>query len=126
MLKLNIPSWLVVLLGLIGGLLEYLNQASFHLQQPWNQLITFGLYVIAVVGVSPLVHNAFRNALHLSTQLATFITVIAAITATAITTFSMGQVTKGLLEGILAFLAFVGFGPSESIVPTPVSITPAK
>lgn len=116
------PNWLSVVLGLVGGVLEYLNQASFHLQPPWGQVVTFGLYGLAVFGVSPLAHNAFRNALHISTQLATAITGIAALMAAAITTFSLSPTTKGILEGVLAFLAFAGFGPAFSSSPAPAGV----
>lgn len=119
-MRLNIPTGITVILGLIGGVLEYLNQASFGLQAPWAQVITFGLYVLAVIGVSPLVHSAFRNALHLTPAEATVITSLAALLAAAITTFGLSGEVKGILEGVLAFLAFVGFGPAVlNVTPTP-------
>lgn len=117
MLKLNLPAGLVLVLGLVGGVLEYLNQASFHLVQPWNQVVTYGLFVVAVFGVSPLVHSAFRNALHISTQLGVAITVAATLLAAAITTFSLSHDVKGILVGVVAFLAFIGFGPATGVVP---------
>jgi hypothetical protein len=125
MLKFTIPTWLTVILGLVGGILEYLNQASFHLASPWGQVITFGLYAVGVFGVSPLIHNAFRNALHISPQLATVITILLTLLAAAITTFSISADVKGVLEGIVAFAAFVGFGPALGVLPGPAAAPPA-
>jgi hypothetical protein len=115
--KLQSPAGLTVVLGLVGGVLEYLAQATFHIEAPWQQVIVFGLYVIGIFGVSPLTHGAFRNALHISVALGTSITVGAAVLAAGITTFSMSPDLKGILEGVLAFLAFVGFGPVATPVP---------
>ena len=43
---------------------------------------------------------------------------LVAVLAAGITTFSMSPDLKGILEGVLAFLAFVGFGPvSAPVVP---------
>jgi hypothetical protein len=114
-MKFRVPSALVVVLGLCGGALEFLNQSDLGFIAPWNQLITFGVYALAIFGVSPLVGSAFRNALHVSPALATTITTLAATLAASITTFSMSADLKGILEGILAFLAFVGFGPATSV-----------
>jgi hypothetical protein len=121
-MKITFPSVVTLILGLVGGVLAYLNQASFAFQPPWNQVITFGLYALAVIGISPLVHGAFRSALHVSVTTATSITTLAALLAAGITTFSMGADAKGVLEGILAFLAFVGFAPATAV---PMGSVPA-
>lgn len=112
MTKLNIPDWLSVALGSVAGVLEYLNQATFHLGAPWTGLITYGLFVLAVFGVSPLVHNAFRNALHLSPQLATLIAAALSAIAAAVTKVH-GQTLRGVLEAIITFAGYVGFGATS-------------
>lgn len=118
MKAIHVPSVLVVVLGLLGGVLQYLNQASFGFQHPWDQLITFGLYVVPLFGASVLTGAAFRSALHLSPAVTTLVTTIAAALAAAITTFGWTGEVRGIAEGILAFLAFVGFGaaPAAAVV----------
>lgn len=117
MVRLNLPSALTLVLGLLGGVLEYLNTNTFGFTAPWREVITYGLYALAVIGVSPLVHSAFRNALHLSAGVSVTITILATLLAAAITTFSgMSLELQGILQGVVAFLAFVGFGPAAASV----------
>ena len=114
-----------MVLGVLAGALQYLNQATFTFGPPWRDVITFGLYVVAIIGVSPLSHQTFRNALHLPPGLATLVTVIATVLAAAILTFhGLSPQAKGGLEGVLAFLAFIGFGAAP--VPAPAAAVLTK
>lgn len=122
MLKFNLPDWVSVVLGLVAGVLEYLNQnisqGLFHFGGPWPQVIAFGLFVLGVIGVSPLVHSAFRSALHLSPGLAAAITAVLTILAAAVTTFSLNHEVKGIILAIIAFAAFAGFGAApQALLP---------
>lgn len=127
-MKLNIPTGLAVVLSLIAGVLTLLNQISFGLAVPWHQLVTFGLVFLVSIGISPLTHGAFRNALHLSGAASTVITTVVMALTAAVTTLSLTSDVKGIIVGVLTFLAGIGFGPiGGPVVPAvvPVVVPPA-
>lgn len=117
-MKFQLPAPLLVVLGLLGGVLEYLNQATFGFPHPWDQLITFGLFIIPLLGATVLVGPQFQAALHLPASVVTAIGVVMAALAAAVTTFSLSGGVKGLIEGLIAFLLFAGFNPVP-VIPVP-------
>ncbi len=116
--KLNLPSSLAVILSLVAGVLEVLNQVTFGFPAPWHTFTTYGLLVLAMVGISPLVGTAFRqaltNAFHVSGVLFTVLSIVTMAIAAAVTTFSIDSTWKGILLGIVAVLGGLGFGPNAT------------
>jgi hypothetical protein len=114
--KLGLPNFITLALGLGGGVLQYLNQTSLHLGNPWHEYVTFGLYALAVIGVSPLVGTSFKTALNLTVKQATAITIVASLLAAWLSTVSgISHSTQGILQGVVTFLAFAGFGPASLV-----------
>jgi hypothetical protein len=120
-MKLNIPTAVAVVLALVGGVLQVLNQTSFHFAASWHELIVFGLLVITGIGISPLVGPSFRNALHLTLAATTTITVIVMVLAAAVQTLSLDASLKGIINGILTVLAGLGFGAATGSAGVPQS-----
>jgi hypothetical protein len=123
-MKLNIPSWATTILSLIAGGLAILNQVSFGFGSPWGVYVTLALVALAGLGISPLVGAQFRSALHLSHSASLVITSIVTTAGVAVTTLSISPTAKGIVVGILAFLAGVGFAPGPQPAPAPAP-TPA-
>lgn len=115
MLKFNIPTALTAVLGVAGGILEYLNQQTFGFPPVWHQAVQYGVLLITLVGVTPLVGNSIgaeiRNLLHMSAGLFTTICLVVYALAAAVTTFSIDGVAKALILAVIAFLSAIGFGP---------------
>lgn len=109
MIKLNLPSWVVVGLGLLAGIAEYVV-LNVPIVQPWKTGAAVVVLMIGGLGISPLMGAAFTNALHISHNLAQLITAAVTALGLAVTTLSMSSELKGVLVGLLAFLATVGFG----------------
>ena len=70
------------------------------------------LIFLAGLGVSPLVGAAFRAALHLSTAVSLLISSALGALALAVHTFNLSEGLKGVLQGVLAFAAAIGFAPT--------------
>ena len=123
MLKINIPSGLAVILAVLAGFLQVLNQTTYGFAAPWHTLVTYVLVVLSAVGISPLVGTAFRqalaNALHVSGTVFTILTVIAMAVTAALQTFTLDSTTYGILAGIVTVLAGLGFGPNAVAPPPP-------
>lgn len=116
--KLNLPTPLVLVLGLAGGVLEFFNTYSFGFSSPVKAAITYGLIAIGVFAVSPLVGSAWKNALdtvlHLSPAVASAVSIVGTLLAAAVNTFtSLDSMAKGIILAVVAFLQFVGFGPAS-------------
>ena len=98
--KLSLPAPVVLVLGLLGGVLEFLNQQTFHFAAPWPGVIAYGLLIVGLLGVSPLVGKAFVTALKLPVSVSVGLTIAATALTAAITTFDISGVLKGVLLGV--------------------------
>jgi hypothetical protein len=113
-IKFNLPTAVTVILGILAGILEYLNTVTFNFPVSWHQAIKYGILLVGLVGVTPLVGAnigaAIRNVLHMTP--ATFTAVSAGVyaLAAAVSTFSITGETKGIILGVVAFLSTIGFG----------------
>lgn len=125
-MKLNIPSQVTVALGLAAGVLAILTQTTFGLGAEWASYVTVALVFLAGLGISPLVGPAFRSALHLSQSASLIISSVLSALAVAATTLNVSVGVRGVIEGVLAFAAALGFAPSVNPVQIPVSKGPGK
>lgn len=117
MMRIRIPSWATVGLGLLAGVLVALNQVSFGFEPPWHQVVLYGLVAISAFGISPLIGPDFANALHVSHRLMTVITTLLLTVAAAVQTLSISQDAKGIVLGIVTVIGSLGFG-SAGAAPT--------
>jgi hypothetical protein len=128
MMKFNVPTVLATVLAIVAGLAQYFNQATFGLSPAWHSALTYGILLISLLGISPLVGAeigaAIRNLLHISATLTTVIGLVIFAASAAVTTFSLSMDVKGLILGILAFLAAIGFGPVAPGTPVPAPPAP--
>lgn len=111
-MKLNLPSGLTTVLGLVAGVLAVLTQTTFGFPAKWASFVTVALVFLAGLGISPLVGSSFRSVLHLSQAASLVISSGLSALAVAVTTFSLSTGLKGILEGVLAFASALGFAPS--------------
>jgi hypothetical protein len=116
MLKFNLPTAVTVVLGVLAGALEYLNAQTFAFPPVWHQAVQYGILLIGLLGVTPLVGAsigaAVRNLVHMSSGLFTTICVAVYALTAAVTTLGITGVGKGIILGVVAFLATIGFGPN--------------
>lgn len=135
-MKLKMPSWLAIALGILAGLVGGFNVATFNLGQPWSELVTFGCAAIAALGVAPLAHEKLRNALHLGYPAALTLAGFMTTATAAVTATNWSASLKGVVVGILTSAAGMLAGPDSPTgavlppapepVPAPVAKTPAK
>lgn len=125
-MRLNVPTAVAVVLALVGGVLQVLNQVIHGISNPWHELFTFGLLVITGIGISPLVGVGFRNALHLTLAATTTITILVMTLTAAVQTLSLDSTVKGIILGILTVAAGLGFGAATGPgAPAAVVVPPA-
>jgi hypothetical protein len=111
-MKLKLPSWASVTLGIGAGVLAVLNETTFGFATDWRGYISVVLIFLAGIGISPIVGAAFRAALHLSTTVSLLISSGLAALALAVHTFNLSEGLRGVLQGVLAFAAAIGFAPT--------------
>lgn len=116
MTKLGLPTWATTLLGLLAGALAILNEVAFGFDAEWRGYLSIVLIFLSGVGISPLVGPAFRAALHLSTTASMFITSGLAALALAVHSVNVSEGWRGVIQGVLAFAAAVGFAPTVTTV----------
>ena len=107
---LNLPSGVVVViacaLGALAGAVH-----TFGFAAPWATVLSIGIVFFGAIGISPLVGSAFKNALHLPAAVVVVITAgLTALTAAA-PSFHAGSTWLGIIQGVIAFAATLGFGP---------------
>ncbi len=111
---LKLPSRVTVLLGLLAGVLAYLNESAFGFSPEWRGYISFGLILLSGLGITPLVGPAFRAALHLSTSASAAISTALATLALVVHSIALPLDVRGVLQAVLTFAAAVGFAPANS------------
>lgn len=109
---LKLPSKAALILGVAGGILTGLNVAVFQFAEPWHSYVTVALLFITGLGVSPLVGTGLLAALHIPQSLALTVTSALGVLAVAIQTFAWAASAKGIVTGIIAFVAAIGFAPT--------------
>jgi hypothetical protein len=107
-----------LVLAVIAGVLEYLNQQAFGLPAVWYQVVKYGLFVLTTFGVTAAVGNQLgldiQSLLHLSHAVIVLIGVVAVALGGAVSTFAIDGVAKGIILGVVAFVTAC-FGPSPSV-----------
>ncbi len=111
-MSLKLPTWATTALSLVAGALTVLNQTTFDLGSPWKVGLSVALVYLTGLGISPLVGNAFRNALGLSHGASVAISAVLSAAVLIITSVHMSTGLHAALVGIITVLAGVGFGPA--------------
>lgn len=107
---LNLPSGVVVVIGaVLGALAGFVH--TFAFAAPWAHYLAVIIVFAGALGVSPLVGNAFRNAIHLGATASLLITAGLTALVFGIPTFGLDATWTGVLQGIVVFAATLGFGP---------------
>jgi hypothetical protein len=119
--SLQIPTWATALASATATVLTVLNQTTFGFDAPWRSALTVALAFIAGLGISPLTKKAFQNLIHLPHGVSVAISSGMAAAALGLTQIDASQGVKGLIVGVLTFLAGLGFGPAANL---PVVVAP--
>ena len=118
-MKLNLPTQLTVILSAVAGVLVALNTASFGFAASWTTAITIGLTILAAWGISPLTGVAFRAILHLSNGVSVAIAAVLGALQVIFLNVSISPTWHGIIAGVLAFAAGLGFAPSLNLAVVP-------
>jgi hypothetical protein len=121
--SLKLPSWATTIFGLAAGVLAILNETTFGFNPTWRGYASVILIFLAGLGISPLVGSAFRAALHISTAVGLIISSALAALALAVHTFNLSSGLRGVLQGVLAFAAAIGFAPAVNLAQIPTKIS---
>lgn len=107
-----------LLLGVVGGAIEYLNAQTFGITGVWHQVLTYGVLLIEAYGVVPLVGRqlgvSIQNLLHASPAVMHLISLAGFAFSGAVQTFSISGVWRGVLVGLAAVILAV-FGPPADV-----------
>jgi hypothetical protein len=122
--KLNTPTQLTVIFSAAAGILVAFNTASFGFASDWTTSITIALTILAAWGISPLTGVAFRAILHLSNGVSVVIAAGLGALQVIFLQVSMGATLHGILAGVIAFAAGLGFAPSISLLVVPPAQRP--
>jgi hypothetical protein len=120
--SLKLPSWATTALGALAGVLAILNQTVFHAGSPWSAYITIALVFLAALGISPLVGEKFRSAVHVSPKVGIIVSAFLAALAVAMTTLSVSAGVKGVIQGVLVFFGALGYAPAVTYMLGRVSV----
>jgi hypothetical protein len=117
---MRLPAPLVLILGIIAGVLEYLNAHVLGIVGVWHSVILYGLFVITSLGVTGAVGSQLgidlRQALHLTPAMVALLTTLAVVAGGAVQTFAISGAAKGIILGVIAFITTC-FGPGAASVP---------
>lgn len=109
---LKLPSKWALVLSLVAGGLEVVNEVVLPIGAQWHAYITVGLTFLAGLGISPLVGVAFKNALHLPQGVSLAISSAMAAVTLILTQLTISPGLKSIIGGVLTFLSGIGFGPA--------------
>ena len=120
--RLNLPSQLTVILSIAAGVIvAFIGSGIINLEAGWSEGLQIALTILAAWGISPLTGAAFRAILHLSNGLSVAIAGALGSLQIIFLQVHMSAGLHGLIAGLLAFAAGLGFAPSL----TPTVIPPA-
>lgn len=111
-MKLKLPSWATITLGVVAGILAVLNQTTFDIATPWKAYVTIALVFLSALGISPLVGEKFQSAVHLAPSVGIVISAALAALAVGLSTLSVSEGVKGLIQGVIVFFSAFGFAPA--------------
>jgi hypothetical protein len=116
-MRTQIPSKLtIVLSGIAGILTAFVAAHIIELPAEWSQAVQLALTFTAGLGISPLTGSSFRSVLHLGNGAANAIAAVLAAAQVVVVQAAIGSALHGILAGIIAFAAGLGFAPSLSFV----------
>jgi hypothetical protein len=111
-MKLKLPSWATITLGVFAGILAILNQTTFDIATPWKSYVTIALVFLSALGISPLVGEKFQSAVHLAPSVGIVISAALAALAVGLSTLGVSEGVKGLIQGVIVFFSAFGFAPA--------------
>lgn len=113
-MNVKLPSGVAVALAAISGVVvAFLASGVIALEAPWSNDVQVGLTILAVWGISPLTGPAFRAWLHLSNGAALLVGTTLATLQVIVQQIHGGGVLHGVLAGIIATAAGLGFAPAN-------------
>ncbi len=121
-MKLNLPTWLTLAFSAGAGVVvAFVASNIIVLESGWSEGVQIGLTIIAAWGISPLTGAAFRAILHLSNGVSVAIAGALGALQIVFLEVHMSLGLHGLIAGVLAFAAGLGFAPSISLVTPPAA-----
>lgn len=112
-MKLTLPAGVTVILAAVAAIAVAFVQSNIIVLEPgWNEGVTIGLTILALWGISPLTHTALIAVLHLSNGTITAIGGALGTLQIVLTQVHMSAGLHGVLAGIIAFAAGLGFAPA--------------
>jgi len=103
-----------VILGAILGVAAGFIHA-FGFAAPWPAILAGLITLVAAYGVNVITGPAFKNLLHLSPQATLAITGVLTAVAIGAPSFGLSAAALGVVQGVIAFAASLGFGTAVSV-----------
>lgn len=119
-------TYATLVASLIAGVLAVLNQTTFVLQNPWHEIVTYGLIFLAGFGITPLIGSAFQNAIHLPHVVTAGITSALVVLQGILSTVSLNGSVHAIIAGVIVVLAGLGFGTGPATVAVKRGTTASK
>ena len=112
---MTLPSkWTLILAAVAGLVVAFVQSNIIVLEAGWNEGVTVGLSILAVLGISPITGSSFRAILHLTNQQALAIAGALATVQVILTQVHLSSAWHGILAGVIAFAGGLGFAPTLS------------
>lgn len=122
-ITLGIPTVAAVVLSLVAGAAQVVNEVVLKASPQWHSYIAIMLVFLAGIGISPLVGTAFRSALHLPPWAAYVISAALAAAILALSTTQMSGGAHAAIAAVVTIFAALGFAPST--IPVVTATEPA-
>lgn len=108
----GLPTLVVVILSLIAGALQVINQLVLTHYPEWQGVIAVFLIFIVSIGITPATGNAFRTLLHLPPWAYTLISAFIAALTGVLQIAGLSTAVHAVIATVLTVLAALGFGAS--------------
>lgn len=118
-ITIGIPTVAAVVLSLVAGGLQVINEVVLEASPQWHSYIAIILVFLAGIGISPLVGSAFRAALHLPPWAGYLISAALAAAVLALSTVGMSNAAHAVIAAVVTIFAALGFAPSSLPVAAP-------
>lgn len=123
--SVGLPSIVVVVLSLVAGGLQVVNELVLKGDPQIQGVIAVFLIFLVGIGITPARGAAFRNALHLPDWATTVVTAVISAAGGALQVAGLGTTAHTIILTALTVLAALGFGISQgSLVPVPAPAAP--
>jgi len=119
-ITIGLPTLTAFVLSLLLAGAQVVNELVLNISPDWHAYISIILVFFAGIGISPLVGDSFRAAIHLPPIAGYLLSAILAAVLLALYTVALSGVVHVIASSVIIVFTSLGFAPAATLIVPPV------